>query len=126
IPLVGGFFIAGLASFLGVGGGFLLVPFLTSVTGLPMYLVAGTSAFAVLIGMITSIFSYMVIKGTPVYWPLIGVELLGILAGSVIGTRISKYFPEIWLKRIFVVLALYVGVRYVTKGFLGYSILPPF
>ncbi|MEF9475699.1 MAG: sulfite exporter TauE/SafE family protein [Candidatus Mariimomonas ferrooxydans] len=126
IPLAGGFVIAGLASFLGVGGGFLLVPFLTSVTGLPMYLVAGTSAFTVLIGMITSIFSYMVIKGTPVYWPLIGVELLGILIGSVIGTKISRYFPDIWLKRIFVVLALYVGVRYATKGFLGHSILPPF
>ncbi len=126
IPLAGGFVIAGLASFLGVGGGFLLVPFLTSVTGLPMYLVAGTSAFTVLIGMITSIFSYMVIKGTPVYWPLIGVELLGILTGSIIGTRISRYFPDIWLKRIFIVLALYVGIRYTTKGFLGQSILPPF
>ena len=37
IPVVGGFCIAALASFLGVGGGFLLVPFLTSVAGLPMY-----------------------------------------------------------------------------------------
>lgn len=126
IPVIGGFFIAAIASFLGVGGGFLLVPFLTSVAGLPMYLVAGTSALAVLIGMITSIFSYMVVKGTPVFWPLIGVELLGIIVGSVIGPRTSKYIPDVWLKRIFVVLAFYVGIRYTTKGFLGYSILPPF
>lgn len=126
IPVVGGFFIAAIASFLGVGGGFLLVPFLTSVAGLPMYLVAGTSALAVLIGMITSIFSYMFVKGTPVFWPLIGVELLGIIVGSVIGPRTSKYIPDIWLKRLFVVLAFYVGIRYTTKGFLGYSILPPF
>ncbi|KUJ95145.1 MAG: Uncharacterized protein XD41_1865 [Desulfonauticus sp. 38_4375] len=126
IPVIGGFFIAAIASFLGVGGGFLLVPFLTSVAGLPMYLVAGTSALAVLIGMITSIFSYMVVKGTPIFWPLIGVELLGIVVGSVIGPRTSKYIPDIWLKRLFVVLAFYVGIRYTTKGFLGYSILPPF
>ena len=126
IPVIGGFVIAGLASFLGVGGGFLLVPFLTSVAGLPMYLVAGTSALAVLVGMITSIFTYMVIKGTPVFWPLIGVELAGILVGSFIGPRTSKYIPDIWLKRLFVVLALYVGIRYSTKGFLGYSVLPPF
>jgi uncharacterized membrane protein YfcA len=126
IPVVGGFFIAALASFLGVGGGFLLVPFLTSVAGLPMYLVAGTSAMAVLVGMVTSIFSYMVIKDTPVFWPLIGVELLGIIVGSFIGPRTSKYIPDVWLKRLFIVLALYVGIRYTTKGFLGYSIVPPF
>ncbi len=126
VPVVGGFIIASLASFLGVGGGFLLVPFLTSVAGLPMYLVAGTSALAVLIGMTTSIFTYMVVKDTPVFWPLIGVELLGVLVGSFVGPRTSKYIPDVWLKRIFVVLAFYVGIRYASKGFWGASILPPF
>ncbi len=124
VPAIGGLCIAGLASFIGVGGGFLLVPFLTAVAGLPMYLVAGTSAFAVMIGMITSIFTYMVIKGTPVYWPLIGAELVGVFIGSIIGPRTSKYIPDIWLKRIFVVLALYVGIRYSLKGFFGITIWP--
>ncbi len=126
IPVVGGFVIAALASFLGVGGGFLIVPFLTAVAGLPMYLVAGTSALAVLVGMTTSIFTYMVVKEVPVFWSLIGVELGGILVGSLIGPRTSKYISDIWLKRLFVVLALYVGIRYTTKGFLGQSWLPPF
>ncbi|MFP4477495.1 MAG: sulfite exporter TauE/SafE family protein [Desulfatibacillaceae bacterium] len=126
IPIIGGFFIAGLASFLGIGGGFLFVPFLTSVAGLPMFLVAGTSALTVLVGMVVSIFTYMVVKGVAIYWPLIGVELIGIFVGSMIGPRTSKYIPDIWLKRLFVVLALYVGLRYTTKGFLGYSIVPPF
>ncbi len=126
IPLIGGFFIAALASFLGIGGGFLFVPFLTSIAGLPMFLVAGTSALTVLIGMIVSIFSYMVIKGIVIYWPLIGIELFGIFVGSMLGPRTSKYIPDIWLKRLFVVLALYVGIRYTSKGFLGHSIVPPF
>jgi hypothetical protein len=126
IPMLGGIFIAALASFLGIGGGFLFVPFLTSVAGLPMFLVAGTSALVVLVGMIVSIFSYMVGKGVPVYWGLIGAELVGIFVGSMIGPRTSKYIPDIWLKRLFVLLAFYVGIRYTTKGFLGYSILPPF
>lgn len=126
IPIIGGFFIAALASFLGIGGGFLFVPFLTSIAGLPMFLVAGTSALTVLVGMIISIFTYMVVKGVSVYWSLIGVELIGIFVGSMIGPRTSKYIPDIWLKRLFVVLALYVGLRYTTKGFLGYSIVPPF
>ncbi|MEF2144064.1 MAG: sulfite exporter TauE/SafE family protein [Desulfovibrionaceae bacterium] len=123
IPVVGGFFISALASFLGVGGGFLLVPFLTSVAGLPMYLVAGTSAAAVFVGMVNSIASYMMLKGTPVEWSLIGAELVGIVVGSIIGPRTSKYIPDIWLKRIFIVLAVYVGLRYTLKGFFGITII---
>ncbi len=51
-PLLGGFVINGISAFIGVGGGFLYVPFLTSVAGLPMFIVAGTSALAVLVGMV--------------------------------------------------------------------------
>lgn len=126
IPVVGGFFIAALASFLGVGGGFLLVPFLTSVAGLPMYLVAGTSALAVLVGMVNSIASYMLLKQTPVAWSLIGAELIGIVIGSILGPKTSKFIPDKVLKYIFIFLAFYVGIRYTTKGFLGYSVVPPF
>jgi len=124
VPILGGFVIASITAFIGVGGGFLYVPFLTSVAGLPMYIVAGTSALAVLIAMITSIFTFMFIKGTPIDFLFIGVELVGIFIGSILGPYTSKYIPDIWLKRIFVVLAVYVGVGYTTKGFLGYSIFP--
>ena len=87
---------------------------------------AGTSAMAVLIGMISSIFSYMFLKNVPVQWSLIGAELVGIVIGSIIGPKTSKYIPDSVLKIIFIVLAFYVGIRYTTKGFLGYSIVPPF
>lgn len=125
-PIVGGLFIAALASFLGIGGGFLYVPFITSVVGLPMYLVAGTSALTVLVGMIVSIFGFLVLKGTVVHWGLIGAELMGIFVGSMIGPRTSKYIPDIWLRRLFVVLAIYVGLRYFSKGFFGHSWVPPY
>jgi uncharacterized protein len=126
LPILGGFVIAAISAFLGVGGGFLYVPYITSVVGLPMYLVAGTSALAVLISMITSIFSYMVVQKIPVDFYLVGTELIGIFIGSIVGPYTSKYIPDIWLKRLFVLLALYVGLRYVSKGFFGYSIVPPF
>ncbi|SHN59897.1 TSUP family transporter [Desulfovibrio litoralis] len=120
---LGGFVIASMASFLGVGGGFLLVPFLTSVTQLPMYLAAGTSALAVLIGMITSISTFLT-AGTPIDWNLIGVELVGIIIGSYVGPKTSKYLSDKWMKRIFIVLALYVGIKYTTEGLFGIKILP--
>jgi len=120
---VGGFFISALASFIGVGGGFLYVPFLTSVVGLPMFVVAGTSAVSVLIGMIFSIFNFMVLKGVVVYWPMIGAELVGIFVGSMIGPRTGKYIPEKVLKGIFLVLAFYIGLRYTLRGFFGIAML---
>ncbi|MEG6506913.1 sulfite exporter TauE/SafE family protein [Nitratidesulfovibrio sp. 1201_IL3209] len=121
LPVVGGIVISAIAAFLGVGGGFLLVPFLTSISQLPMYLAAGTSALAVLISMVTSI-ATLVSKGTPLDWTMIGTELVGIFLGSIIGPRTSKYFSDMWLKRLFIVLALYVGIDYVLRGFFNYRI----
>jgi uncharacterized protein len=117
IPIVGGLCIAALASFLGVGGGFLFVPFLTAVAGLPMFLVAGTSGLAVLVGMIVSIFTYMVAKQIPVQWSFIGAELVGIFIGAMIGPRTQKYLSDKALSILFIVLAFLVGVRYTLKGF---------
>ncbi|MBI4799314.1 MAG: sulfite exporter TauE/SafE family protein [Desulfarculus sp.] len=124
LPVLGGLIIAALSSFIGVGGGFLYVPYLTSVAGLPMFIVAGTSAMAVLVSMIASIFSYMVGQAVVTQWSFIGLELIGIFAGSIIGPRTSKYIPDIWLKRIFVVIAFYVGARYLERGFFGTKFLP--
>jgi len=120
---VGGFIISAIASFLGVGGGFLYVPFLTSVVGLPMFVVAGTSALSVLIGMIFAIFNFMVLKGVMVYWPMIGAELVGIFIGSMIGPRTGKYIPAKVLKGIFIFLAIFIGLRYTLRGFFGISII---
>jgi hypothetical protein len=123
-PLLGGFVINGISALIGVGGGFLYVPFLTSVTKLPMFIVAGTSALAVLVGMIVNIFNMMVVRAVPVDFLLIFTELIGIAIGSVLGPLTSKKIPEVWLKRLFIVLAIYVGIGYITKGFLGKSVLP--
>jgi len=121
IPFLGGIVISAVAAFLGVGGGFLLVPFLTSVTQLPMYLAAGTSALAVLVSMITSIITLMS-KGTPIEWSLIGLELVGITVGSIVGPMTSKYLSDALMKRIFIVLSLYIGTGYLLAGFYGIKI----
>jgi uncharacterized membrane protein YfcA len=123
LPVLGGLIIAALSSFIGVGGGFLYVPYLTSVAGLPMFIVAGTSAMAVFVSMIASIFSYMIGQSVDTQWSFIGLELIGIFAGSIIGPRTSKYLSEIWLKRLFVVCALIVGIGYIGKGWFPGSLL---
>ncbi|MBW1954924.1 MAG: sulfite exporter TauE/SafE family protein [Deltaproteobacteria bacterium] len=100
----------------------LYVPFLTSVVGLPMFVVAG-SALSVLIGMIFAIFNFMVLKGVQIHWTFIGVELIGNFMGSMIGPRTGKCIPNKVLKGIFIVLAVYIGVRYTVRGFFGIALL---
>ncbi|RKO66163.1 sulfite exporter TauE/SafE family protein [Desulfofundulus salinus] len=121
---MGGVVIAAISAFIGVGGGFLYVPFLTSIVGLPMFVVAGTSAMAVLVSMMTSITTYITVAGAALDWGMIGVELIGVFIGSMIGPRTQKYIPDIWLKRLFVVLAFYVGLGYFSKGFFGKAWVP--
>lgn len=120
----GGVVIAAISAFIGVGGGFLYVPYLTSIVGLPMFVVAGTSALAVLISMITSIGTYITRAGAGMDWALVGIQLVGVFIGSMIGPRTAKYIPDKWLKLIFIVLALYVGIGYFSKGFFGQAWVP--
>jgi len=121
---VGGLVIAAISSFIGVGGGFLYVPYLTSIVGAPMYVVAGTSAMAVLISMLTSIAGYITVAKAGMDWGLIGIELVGIFVGSMVGPRTQKYIPDKWLKIIFIILAIYVGLGYFSQGFFGQKWVP--
>jgi uncharacterized protein len=121
---VGGLVIAAISSFIGVGGGFLYVPYLTSIVGAPMYVVAGTSAMAVLISMLTSIAGYITVAKAGMDWGLIGIELVGIFVGSMIGPRTQKYIPDKVLKIIFIILAIYVGLGYFSQGFFGQKWVP--
>ena len=121
---VGGLVIAAISSFIGVGGGFLYVPYLTSIVGAPMYVVAGTSAMAVFISMLTSIAGYITVAKAGMDWGLIGIELVGIFVGSMIGPRTQKYIPDKVLKIIFIILALYVGLGYFSQGFFGQKWVP--
>jgi len=120
----GGVVIAAISAFIGVGGGFLYVPYLTSIVGLPMFVVAGTSALAVLISMITSIATYINVAGAGMDWLLVGIQLIGVFIGSMVGPRTAKYIPEKWLKILFIVLALYVGIGYLSRGFFGKAWVP--
>jgi len=74
--------------------------------------------------MVTSIASYLNFTGAAVDWALIGTELIGVFIGSMVGPRTQKYIPDIWLKRLFVLLSFYVGLGYFSKGFFGSSWVP--
>ena len=111
LPFLSGVAIAVMSSALGVGGGFLLVPFMTIIMGLPMFIVAGTAALAVAIHSLTSISNYVRL-GVDLDYPLLGLLMLGVAAGSLAGPYISKYIPEKGLRIFLMLVLLLIGLRY--------------
>ena len=125
-PLLAGVVIAFISAMLGVGGGFLLVPFMASVLGLPMFIVAGTSLFSILIASLVSISNY-VRMGSELDVPLLSIEVAGIIIGSMMGPIVSNYVKEKWLRIFLAVFLLYIGIGYLFGGWiesaLGFAII---
>lgn len=116
-PLLAGIVISFLSAMLGVGGGFLLVPFMATILGMPMFIVAGTSLVAIIIGSLVSITSYLSM-GSKLDVPLITIEIVGIIIGSLAGPFISKYLKESWLRLLLGVILLYVGIGYLAGSYI--------
>ncbi|MDO9227759.1 MAG: sulfite exporter TauE/SafE family protein [Pseudomonadota bacterium] len=106
-----GFCIAALASALGVGGGFLLVPFMAMGLRLPMFVVAGTAALAVFVSSSASIANYLAM-GVRLNWELLPPLLLGTLIGAYLGPYLSRYFRDSWLRGVLVVVLTGIGLKY--------------
>ena len=105
IGLVVGFF----SGLMGVGGGFLAVPLMVGILGVPMHVAVGSSLIVV-IGAAAS--------GALVYWEqgnvapaLAGLLLAGGVVGAQAGARASQKLPDITLRRIFGVLMLFIGLK---------------
>jgi uncharacterized membrane protein YfcA len=112
LPFFTGMGVAVLSSALGVGGGFLLVPFMSIVMRLPMYVIAATSALAILIHSITSIGNYVRL-GIELDYSMLGILLVGVVGGSAIGPALSKYIPENGLRAFLCAVLVLIGFRYV-------------
>ena len=111
LPFMTGIAIAVVSSALGVGGGFLLVPFMTIMLRLPMFIVAGTAALAIMVSSVTSIANYMRL-GIELDLPLLSLLLAGTVVGAWIGPVLSRHLYERWLQGILCLVLLLIGLRY--------------
>jgi len=116
-PVLAGFLIAVVSSALGVGGGFLLVPYMTSWLRLPMFVTAGTSVLAVFVASVASVGNYLYL-GARVDWYLAAVELAGVAAGAVLGPWVSRYMKERFLRLLLALVLLYIAVGYTLGGWI--------
>lgn len=111
VSFVVGMAIAILSSALGVGGGFLLVPFMALLLHLPMFVIAGTAALAIFVSSATSITHYVVL-GVRLDFPLLALLLAGTFAGAWLGPRLSRYLRERWLKLLLALVLLWIALLY--------------
>ena len=112
--------IAGLASgYVGVGGGFIMVPLMLSIIGIPMRKASGTSLIAVMILAIPGVIEQGII-GNINY--LAGIAIvIGTIPGAVIGAKLVTKVPERTLRLLFGCFLIVAAVMLVLNevGVLG-------
>jgi len=88
----------------GVGGGFLIVPALVVLGGLPMHLAVGTSLMIIALKSATGFVKYQGVLselGLMIDWSIIGLFLLLGILGTFAGRAIGARVPQPALKRAF-------------------------
>lgn len=104
-----------LTGFLGVGGGFLIVPALVFFGGLTMKKAIGTSLFVIFLNCVAGLMGHL---GQGVFdWTLTAVVMGLAVAGAIVGTMLSRRIAAHRLQRIFAVLVLGVGAFLVVKNY---------
>jgi uncharacterized membrane protein YfcA len=113
--IAAGFGVGVLTGFLGVGGGFLIVPALVLFGGLSMKKAIGTSLFVIFLNCLAGLASH---AGRDAFdWTLTAIVIALAVAGAVGGSLLSHRVAAYRLQRIFAVLVLGVGAVLVVKNY---------
>ncbi|MGO2559322.1 sulfite exporter TauE/SafE family protein [Brachybacterium sp.] len=93
---------------IGAGGGFLVVPALALLGGLPMPVAVGTSLVVIALKSFAGLAGYL--SSVSLDWLLVGGVTLAALVGSLAGARLAGHFPEAALRKGFGIFVLVMGV----------------
>ena len=108
-PIILGLIVGFIASIMGVGGAFLLVPAMIYIIGMPTKLIPGTSLFVTIfitaIVTILHAFNYQSIDLI-----LVIILIIGSILGVQIGQKIGQYLDSSELKTLMAILLLVVGI----------------
>lgn len=106
------------SSFLGIGGGLLLVPILTVFLGCPIKRAVGTSLVTVVIISLAGVLAEWEVNGAHIRWTWALVLSAGSLLGSALGGRIISRIPDTPLRLALAGVLLLSSVR-MAAGSLG-------
>ena len=115
--VAGGLGVGALSGLVGVGGGFLIVPALVLLAGVPMASAVGTSLAVIALNAFTGFAKYLGVlesQSLSLDWQvLLTVAAVGIV-GSYAGNRLGRRLPQATLRRLFggflVLMGLFIAV----------------
>ena len=106
-----GIFIGIVSRSFGIGGGFLLVPAMTTLAGLPMYVAVPISLIGTCFSSIGSFIGYLMAGYLPDMTLAIAI-IIGGFAGGMLGSRAQKMFSEMTLKIVLAVTMFFLFFRF--------------
>ena len=106
--LIEGLVVGLVTGIVGAGGGFLVVPALVLLGGLPMAAAVGTSLLVIALKSLAGVAGYL--TTTVVDWPLVAALTVMAVAGSLVGARLQSRIPEDALRRAFGWFVVGMGV----------------
>lgn len=120
VPVLGGFclVVGVVGGAYGMGGGSLVAPFLVTVLGLPVHLVAGAALAGTMTTSLVAVAGFQVLA--PYFphlavspdWALGALFGLGGLAGIYCGARLQKFVPARLIKGLLALIVVATAVRY--------------
>jgi len=114
--LLGGASVGLLTGILGVGGGFLIVPALVMLLGMPMHHAVGTSLVVIAMNSLAGFLGH--ISGMVIDLPLVTVFIVAGVLGTFAGARLGKRLDATLLRKAFALFVIALAV------FLLYDNLP--
>jgi uncharacterized membrane protein YfcA len=111
--IIQGLLIGFLTGLVGAGGGFLIIPALVLLTGIPFKAAVGTSLFIIAINSLTGFLGD--VMNYPIQWNFLLVITTLAVVGILIGNKFSKKLPASQLRRSFGWLTLITGTWILLK-----------
>lgn len=110
LPLIVGFMVGMLSAIMGVGGGFVMVPAMIYLIGMPTSVVVGTSLFQIM--FVTANITFLQAVGNQTVDVLLVVMLLvGGVTGAQLGTRVGAKLRAEQLRLLLALMVLGMGVK---------------
>lgn len=99
--------VGALTAIIGAGGGFVIVPALVYLAGVPVREAVGSSLLIITLNGLSAFAGY--IGQVPIDWALVG-SFTGVAAlGAILGTRLNRRVPQVRIKQGFALLILVLG-----------------
>ena len=95
----------------GIGGGFLLVPAMTTIGALPMYVAVPISLIGTSFSSIGAFIGYLMTGYLPDLWLMIAI-IIGGFVGGMLGSRAQKLFSEKTLKIVLAITLFFLFFRF--------------